>query len=157
MLTSVAVVFFARTNNVKSNFLNNQNVVAVSTMNGEIDNTVFNLRYQNKVWTYKAKNFEIDSKIFSIDSRINHHKRNGTKRDKIELIDKLITINISPEIAFNYIYYGFNNKINKIQKNIEKTAKNAEISIKNNKINIKNEIVGIKLDKYLFYNNLIGI
>ena len=35
--------------------------------------------------------------------------------------------------------------------------KDAEIKINNGKINIKNEIVGIKLDKYLFYNNLIKL
>jgi len=121
------------------------------------DNTVFNLRYKNKVWTFNASQFEINSSVFTIDARINNLKRNGTKQDKINLINKLIEINIDPEIAFNYIYLGFNNKINKIQKNIEKTPKDAKLSIINNKININNEIVGIKLNKYLFYNNLINL
>ncbi len=121
------------------------------------DHTIFNFRYENKVWTFKASEFDIDSNIFSIDSRINNLGRNGAKQDKIKLINKLIKINIEPEIAFNYIYFGFNNKINKIKKNIEKTPKSAEISIKNNKINIKNEIVGIKLNKYLFYEKLIKL
>ena len=119
------------------------------------DDTIFNLRYDNKVWTFFAHDFELNSKVFSIDARINNYNRNGTRQDKIKLINKLIEIKITPEIAFNYIYLGFNNKLNKIQKNIEKLPKDAEIKISNNKINIENEIVGIKLDKYLFYNNLI--
>ena len=136
------------------------NVLTASTQIGnlnDIDNTIFNLRYENKVWTFKAKEFELNSNVFSINSRINNLGRNGTRDDKIKLINKLIQINIEPEIAFNYIYLGFNNKLNKIQKNIEKLPKDAEINIKNNKINIKNEITGVKLNKYLFYNNLIKL
>ena len=121
------------------------------------DNTIFNLHYENKVWTFYAKDFELNSDIFTIDARINNLGRNGTKQDKIKLINKLIEINIDPEIAFNYIYFGFNNKLNKIQKNIEKMPKDAEIKIKNNKINIKSEITGIKLNKNLFYINLIKL
>ncbi|MBQ8522229.1 MAG: VanW family protein [Clostridia bacterium] len=129
----------------------------VSNSNMQVDDTIFNLYYENKVWTFYAKDFEINSNVFSIDARINNWGRNGSRQDKIKLINKLVKINIDPEIAFNYIYFGFNNKLNKIQKNIEKLPKDAEIRIKNNKINIKNEIIGIKLDKYLFYNNLIKL
>ena len=121
------------------------------------DETIFKLRYQNKVWVFDASEFEIDSNIFSIDARINNLGRNGSRQDKIKLINKLIEINIEPQIAFNYIYFGFNNKINKIKKNIEKIPKDAEISINSGKINIKNEIIGIKLNKYLFYEKLIKL
>lgn len=127
----------------------------ISANGNRQDNTVFNLIYENKVWTFYGKDFEINSNIFSLDARINNFNRNGTRQDKIKLINKLIQININPEIAFNYIYLGFSDKISKIQKNIEKSPRDAKISIKNNKINIKDEIIGIKLDKYLFYNNLI--
>lgn len=137
--------------------VNSQSVVGEKGENLGKDETVFNLHYEGKTWTFYAKDFELDSKVFSLDARINNYNRNGTKQDKINLINKLIKINIPPEIAFNYIYLGFNNKINKIQKNIEKPVKNAEIRVKNNKINIKKEIIGIKLNKYLFYDNLIGL
>lgn len=119
------------------------------------DDAIFNLYYQNKCWTFNADEFELNSNVFSINSRINNYNRSGTRQDKIKLINKLIKINISPEIAFNYVYLGFNNKLNKIAKNIEKLPQNAKINIKNNKVNIKNEVNGIKIDKYLFYNNLI--
>lgn len=123
----------------------------------EIDDTVFEFYYENKSWIFYAKDFELNSNIFTINARINNYNRNKTKQDKIDLLNKLIEINIDPEIAFNYIYLGFSDKINKIEKNINKMAKNAEIIIKNNKINIKNEVIGIKFDKYSFYNNLIKL
>ena len=144
-------------NNGKGLNISNVDYKSFNETEDDKDDTVFNLYYENKHWTLHAKDFEINSNIFSIDERINKFNRNGNKQQKIELMNKLININIDPEIAFNYIYLGFNNKINKIQKNIEKKPKNAEISIKNNKINIKNEVVGIKLNKYLFYNNLIEL
>ncbi len=149
-----AVVFFHNATMCKCEHFN---LSIVNTSAQSKDDTVFNLRYKNKVWTFKASEFELNSKVFSIDERINRFERNGTREDKIKLINKLIEINIAPEIAFNYIYFGFNNKLNKIQKNIEKLPKDAEIKIKNNKINIVNEIIGIKFDKYLFYNNLIKL
>ncbi len=134
----------------------NINLLAISNNNVITkDDTIINLYYQNKQWTIPVKNFEINSSVFNIDERIKRYNRNGNRGDKIKLLNKLININISPEIAFNYIYLGFNKTINKIEKNIKKLPQNAEIKINNNKINIKNEIIGIKLDKYLFYNNLI--
>jgi len=152
IMISIFVVFFDTSQTINS-------VLCVESVNSSDiqyeDNTIFNLHYENKIWTMSARDFELNSKVFTLDARINNNNRNGTKQDKIKLINKLIEINIEPEIAFNYIYLGFNNKLNKIQKNIEKKSKNAEISIKNNKINIKKEIIGIKINKYLLYNNLI--
>lgn len=121
------------------------------------DDTIFNLYYEEKMWSFKASDFELNSNIFSLDSRINNYNRNGNRKDKIELLNKLIDINIEPEIAFSYIYFKFDKKINKIAKNIEKTPKNAEIKINNNNLKIFNEIIGIKLNKTLFYNNLIEL
>ncbi|MBO5949055.1 hypothetical protein J6Q66_09510, partial [bacterium] len=42
-----------------------------------VDETIFNLYYENKVWTIYAKDFEIDSNIFSVNARINNLNRNG--------------------------------------------------------------------------------
>ena len=120
-----------------------------------VDDTVFNLHYDDKIWTFRAKDFEIDSNVFSIAERINRYSRNGSRANKIQLINKLIDVNMAQDVAFNYVYYGFNKKLNKIEKNINKLPQNAEIIIKNNRINIKNEIIGVKLDKYLFYKKLI--
>ncbi len=120
-----------------------------------VDDTIFNLCYEGKTWVYRASEFEINSNIFTINARINAFNRNGSREQKIQLLNNLLKINIAPEIAFNYVCLGFNKKIEKISKNIEKTPKNAKILIINNKINILNEIVGIKLNKSEFYNNLI--
>lgn len=155
VVVSVATIFL---NNAKSDYnITNKNILQVSSDNQSLDDTIFNLIYQNKVWTFMAKDFDLNSNVFSIDARINNFGRSGTREDKIKLIKKLTEINIAPDITFNYIYFGFNNKLNKIQKNIEKSPKDAEISVKGNKLNIKNEIIGIKLDKYLFYKNLIKL
>ena len=149
-------VYFRLMNNPISNINIEHNALS-GDFDKEVDNTIFNLCYDNKIWTFYAEDFNINSNVFSVAERINRYGRNGKKADKIKLINKLIKINISPEVAFNYIYYGFNNKINKIEKNINKLPQNAEIKIKNNKLNIKKEIVGIKLNKYLFYENLIKL
>ena len=151
IVCSATIAFLHNSSNTYNQY------ISVATNSTIDDNTIFNLHYQNKVWTFKASDFELSGDLFSVDERINRYNRNGSKSDKIKLIKKLLKINIKPEVAFNYIYFGFNNKLNKIQKNIEKTPQNAEISIKNNNINIKNEIIGIKLNKYLFYNNLIKL
>ena len=156
LIIASSTIIFLHYNKFQS-IKNIQNVNLVVDSMYSIDNTIFNLHYHNKTWVFKANEFKLDSNIFSIDARINNLERNGTKEGKMKLINKLIDINIDPEIAFNYIYFGFNNKLNKIQKNIEKLPQNAEISIKDNKINIKKEIIGVKLDKYLFYNNLIKL
>ena len=91
-LASIGLFVWLERDGAKSVFINNSDVAVVS---GDIkweDNTVFNLSYENKVWTYTAKDFKINSKIFSIDSRINSYNRNGTKEDKVRLINKLIDI-----------------------------------------------------------------
>lgn len=122
-----------------------------------VDDTVFNISYKNKIWTFKGSDFSIDSNIFTIDARINRFGKNLNRQNKVEILNKLIDIKITPEIAFNYIYPGFNIKINNICKNVEKLPQNAKITINKNKINIKNEIIGIKINKNLFYNKLIDL
>ena len=119
--------------------------------------TVFNIYYGDKSWVFKAKDFELSSDIFSLDARINNYNRNGTRQEKIELLNKLIDINIEPKIAFNYIYSGFNKKINIIKKNVEKPSKNAEIKLINNNLKIYSEIIGVKFDENIFYKNLINL
>lgn len=121
------------------------------------DDTVFNLCYKNKIWTFKGSDFEMDSNLFTVSARVNRFGKNENRQNKVYLLNKLININIAPEIAFNYIYYGFSNKINNISKNIEKTSQNANLTINKDKINIKSEIVGIKINKILFYNKLINL
>ena len=44
----------------------NQNLL--TKHNDVVDDTIFNLHYQNKVWTFNASEFDIDSNIFSINS-----------------------------------------------------------------------------------------
>ena len=151
------IVFLDGSNICKIDCIKCLSVSRDVTQSKDKDDTIFNLCYENKVWIFRASDFELNSNVFTIDARINNLGRTGSRLDKIKLINKLIEINIDPEIAFNYIYFGFNNKLNKIQKNIEKLPKDAEIKINNNKINIKNEIIGIKFNKYLFYNNLIEL
>lgn len=130
-----------------------------SEINSEIvkgvDNTIFKLRYDGKVWEYEANDFKLTSNIFTIDARINAYNRSGDRESKITLLNHLINIKISPEISFNYIYHGFNKKIEKIEKNIEKLPKNAKIIIKKTKLDIVPEVVGVKLDKYKLYKMLI--
>ena len=152
VLASGATTFLH--NNVGYNY---NNLIEINSIEKLSDNTTFNLSYENKTWTFYAKEFKMDSNIFSINSRINYLNRNENKNNKINLINKLISIKIEPRIAFNYAYYGFDEKLNKIAKNVEKMPKNAELNINNGKINIKNEIVGIKIDKYKLYDELIGL
>ena len=84
----------------------------------ETDDTSFNLYYENKIWRFKASDFDVDSNIFTINARINKFGKNN-RENKVKILNKLIDINILPEIAFNYIYLGFNKKLNNIIKNIE--------------------------------------
>ena len=152
IVASATVIFF----NDDVFHQHNYSLLTTSSKQQVVDDTIFNLKYEHKIWTFKASQFELSSNLFNIDERINRFSRNGSRDDKIKLISKLININISPDVAFDYIYFGFNNKLNNIAKNIEKYPQNAEIKVKSNKINIKNEVIGIKVDKYLFYNNLIN-
>lgn len=121
------------------------------------DDTVFNFYYQNKIWTFKGSDFDVDSNIFTIDARINRFGKNLNRDNKVELLNKLIKIKITPEIAINYIYLNFNKKINNIAKNIEKLPQNAKISTNKGGLNIKNEIIGVKINRNLFYENLINL
>lgn len=152
VLASCMIVFLHNNINCDGN-----NLVEINLAKTIEDDTIFNLSYDNKTWTMHASEFELKSNIFSINSRINNLNKNQNKNNKINLIDKLINIKIEPQIAFNYVYYGFDKKLNKIIKNIEKNPQNAELNINNNKINIKNEIIGIKVDKYKLYEDLIKL
>ena len=96
VVVSTMIVFLHDTNSVKILKSNQLNILTTSTQVDNLDkfdNTIFNLRYENKVWTFKATDFELDSNVFSIDARINNFGRNGTRADKIKLISKLININ----------------------------------------------------------------
>ena len=84
--------------------------VPVSNTFNDCDNIIFNFRHNNKIWSFSSDEFDVNSDLFNIDERIKRFNRNGTRQDKIKLINKLIQINIPPDIAFNYIYFGFNRK-----------------------------------------------
>ncbi|MFQ6723814.1 MAG: hypothetical protein ACLRFE_00580, partial [Clostridia bacterium] len=58
-------------------FANNLYVTTINSITSK-DDTVFNIIYENKAWTFYAKDFELDSKVFTLDARINNLKRNGT-------------------------------------------------------------------------------
>lgn len=113
----------------------------------------FSFTYNSKVWKFDESEFDDNSKIFTINSRINEKKLNFENR-KI-LINKLIDAKIPPKIIINYLFNNFDKKLTKIAKNIEKIPQNAEIAI-NNKINIKPEIIGVKINYELFYQNILN-
>lgn len=94
--------------------------------------------------------------------------RFGNKEERIELLNKLLSIGFDKEIALEYIFPGLNKRIDTIAKNINVAPQNASITKNSNLekvFQIKKEVVGVKLNKmqlldnicsaYLTNNNLI--
>lgn len=114
------------------------------------DTTFFDLHYEGKHFNFSASEFKIFSKVFMINEKISKYKRNGSKSDKIQILNRAINLGLDLDIAFNYIFPGLDEKINKIEKWVNTKSTDASVKINkysNNPITINKEIVGITLDK----------
>lgn len=119
------------------------------------DNTIFELKYDNKIWKFYAKDFCKSNAQFDINYNLNKYKLNNNKKQKIKLINNLLKLKINKKIIINSVFPNFDKKILNIQNNIEKMPKNAYLSY-NRKLKIIKEINGINIDFNLFYEKLIN-
>lgn len=127
----------------------------VKVENCDTDDTIFNFKYENKLWQYKVENI-VQSKQFDINYQLNKYNKNN-KEQKIILINYMKKLGFNNEIIIEYLFPNLLNKINKIKLNIEKDVKNAEIiAISLNKVKINKEIIGIKLNYNLFLENILN-
>ena len=89
------------------------------------DNTIFELKYDNKIWKFYAKDFCKSNAQFDINYNLNKYKLNNNKKQKIKLINNLLKLKINKKIIINSVFPNFDKKILNIQNNIEKIPKNA--------------------------------
>lgn len=113
--------------------------------------------YNGRIFTYSLQDNIKTSNIFSIDHEINKYNRFGSQNERINLLNKMLSIGIEKSVALDYIFPNLNNKINSIAKCIYVKPSNAKLNINSNSENvfqITKEVVGIELNKQQLFENV---
>lgn len=114
------------------------------------------LRHDNKTWNFTKKDFQVNSDIHTIiDMAQNHEIEYGEYSDQLNYLSNLDGKSVN--IAFNYLFVGLDEKIEKVIKEIEYDPVNSEITFNANashKFSYTKDKKGLKVDKNLLYERI---
>jgi vancomycin resistance protein YoaR len=113
--------------------------------------------YNNKVFTYSLSNNIKTNNQFDIKLQLNKFDRFSNSEKRKKLLQHLLDIGISTEVAVNYLFPNLNLTIEKISKNIYVAPKNATLKINpltEKVFYITPEIIGKELNKQLLYETI---
>lgn len=135
-------------------FMTNENIVAFA-LSTDFPNESIEFVYKDRVFIYELKQNIKSSSIFEINYEINKYDRFSSLDERKQLLNHMLELNFSEEVAINYLFPNINKKIEEIDKNISKKPKNASLDTNTNTnkvFYIKKEIIGEKLDKNKLYH-----
>lgn len=114
------------------------------------------LKHDNKTWNFTKKDFQVNSDIHTvIDMAQNHESEYGEYSDQLEYLSHLDGRSVN--VAFNYLFVGLDEKIEKVIKEIEYEAVNSEISFDataENLFSYTKDKKGLRVDKNLLYERI---
>ncbi len=118
----------------------------------------FNLTLRNgdKSWTFTNKDFEVNSDVFSIVEMSKwHDKEVGSYPDQVKYLQNITKDGNNLSVAFNYIFTGLDEKINKVIEEVDVPATDSTITFSPDSQNmwvITDEVSGWEVDKIKLYN-----
>ena len=113
--------------------------------------------YGEKVFDYFLDPNIKTSSRFDLNYEINKYNRFGLAKERVELLNKMLSLGFEKSVAVDYLFPNLTKKINSIAKNIYVAPKDAELKINSNNEHvflILPETIGIELDKNKLFNNI---
>ena len=113
--------------------------------------------YNGRIFNYSLEENIKTSSIFDVNYEINKYNRFGKESERIQLLNKMLSLGFDKEIALEYLFPNLNQKINSIAKNVYVKPKNASLSIRSDSekvFYITPEVIGIELDKTALVENI---
>ncbi len=107
--------------------------------------------YNGKIFTYSLEHNIKTSSQFDLNFEINKYNRFGTKKERIELLNRMLGLGFDKTVALDYIFPNLSHKINSVAKNVYISPQNSKLKINSNSesvFKIHPEIIGVELDKY---------
>ncbi|MBE5746113.1 MAG: hypothetical protein E7359_02370 [Clostridiales bacterium] len=163
----LAINFFAENYSLKNEFTENVVISGINVkglnkteaenliggvLKDKIENLNIKLYYKDKMWNYNGKSLEANSNIHTIiDDAFKYSKLNESESESIKNITRQ---GFNFDIAFNYVFPTFKDKINEIKKEIEFEEINSEVEfLPNTKeiFKITKSKNGVKIDENKLY------
>ncbi len=119
------------------------------------DPTTFTFVYDSKCWTFTPRS--LVAHTFDRQYEIAKYHRNGSKTDKMKQINKAISIGISKQNAFDYMYHGLGDVVRTMTKAIDRQKRDATMTLKPNYTQpfvITAETIGKRVDIVSLYEEI---
>lgn len=113
--------------------------------------------HNNKVFTYYLEPNIKQSSQFDLKYKLNKHNRFGSKQERQELLNHLLSIGIEKSVALEYIFPNLSTKIQQIERVVNKKPKNASLKTNSNAekvFSISKEIYGIEINKNALFDKV---
>ena len=114
--------------------------------------------HNEKIFTYSLSSNMKTSNIFDINYEINKYNRFGTKQERVNLLNKMLSLNFDKSVALDYLFPNLTKQIESIAKNVFIKPKDAKLLINPNSEKvffITTETVGQELDNQKLIDNII--
>ena len=116
------------------------------------------LNYLDKTWSFNSADFKVNSEIHTIiEEAESRNQLLNSYNNQTENLNQLKQEGVSISVAFNYIFVGLDDKIEKIIKEIEVEPINSEIKFNPNNKNpfsITEHKNGLRVDKEKLYYDI---
>ena len=116
------------------------------------------LNYLDKTWSFNSADFKVNSEIHTIiEEAESRNQLLNSYNNQTEKLNQLKQEGVSISVAFNYIFVGLDDKIEKIIKEIEVEPINSEIKFNPNNKNpfsITEHKNGLRVDKEKLYYDI---
>lgn len=121
----------------------------------KIDKIKLTLTYKDKKWEYDSTNLKVNTKIHTIiDDAYRYVSLQNDAKNNVDIISKQ---GYNYDIAFNYIFVDFDEKVNEIKSEIEKEPVDSVVAFKpqtKSVFEISKSQNGLVLDEEKLYNEI---
>ena len=131
------------------------NVILIDKFQEKAEDLTLNIKTEDKNWTFTKEDFKVNSDIHPVlEASQNRDLLLGNKEKEIDLLSQFNNLGGSINVAFNYIYVGLDEKLEKIIKEVEIEPVNSEITFDPTSkqiFNITESVNGKRVDKNKLY------
>jgi len=134
------------------------NVMLLDKFEEKADHFELNISSKDKTWSFNKKDFKVNSDIHPIlEASQDRDALLNTKEKEVNLLSQFNNLGGSINVAFNYIFVGLDEKIEKIIDEVEQEPINSEIEFNTqNKdiFKITESKNGLRVDKNKLYTDI---
>lgn len=123
----------------------------------EKENISLTLTFQDKSWHFSETDFEVHSNVHIVLEELDKANRKSNV-DKSRLIRKIKSMGFDSKVATNYVFMGFDKKIDEIAEavNLEPVSASAKYNFNTNSFDVTDDTSGIIIDKEKLYDDIVS-